>query len=446
MKEAVVSDQPKQAGQSPSNSKFLRWRIVFLLMALCFISHFNRISMAIAADEHIMKEYGITPAQMGRIYSGFLVVYTVFMAAGGYFIDRFGVRMALLVVAVGSGAFAATTGLLGMIVNFASDLLVGLAVVRGLMGFVTTPLHPACAKTISTWIPAQGRSAANGLVTGAALLGIASTFPLFGKLMDLFGWSVAFLIAGTVTILLGALWSLWASDNPPGSTLVDHAPEVLTTKLGVEHEKEDSSWTKLLLNPSLLWLTLGYAAVGYFQYLFFYWIHYYFESVLVLGTEKSRWYAAIPVLVMAFCMPAGGWMADVMERRYGRSLGRKIIPMGGMVLSAALLGLGLMAKEPSMMVFWFALSFGAVGAAEGPFWLTAVELGGKRGGAAAAIINIGGNGIGLLAPLFTPMISASVGWKWGISIGGLVCIAGGLCWWPIRIPFPLDKRSTTQNA
>jgi MFS family permease len=193
-------------------------------------------------------------------------------------------------------------------------------------------------------------------------------------------------------------------------------------------------------------LTLGYAAVGYFQYLFFYWIHYYFESVLLLGKEQSRWFAAIPVITMGFCMPFGGWISDCMERRYGRAIGRKIVPMGGMLMSAALLGLGLMTKEPALMVFWFALSMGCVGAAEGPFWLTAVELGGKRGGRAAAIVNTGGNGIGLLAPLFTPMISESIGWKWGISIGGLACIGGALCWWPIRIKAGSLANPTTQNA
>ena len=108
--------------------------------------------------------------------------------------------------------------------------------------------------------------------------------------------------------------------------------------------------------------------------------------------------------------------------------------MGGMLMSAALLGLGLITHKPAAMVFWFALSMGALGTAEGAFWLTAVELGGKRGGTAASIINIGGNGVGLLGPLLTPIISKYLGWKWGISIGGLVCIAGSLCWWPIRIP------------
>jgi MFS family permease len=57
-----------------------------------------------------------------------------------------------------------------------------------------------------------------------------------------------------------------------------------------------------------------------------------------------------------------------------------------------------------------------------------VELGGRRGATAAAIINTGGNGIGLLAPQFTPIISAHFGWQWGIAMGGVVGLLGALCW------------------
>src|SRR5256885_4325305 len=75
----------------------VRWRIVVMLMALCFISHLNRISMAAAGDERIMKQFSIAPEKMGVIYSAFLLVYTICMIPGGFFIDRFGARAALMV-------------------------------------------------------------------------------------------------------------------------------------------------------------------------------------------------------------------------------------------------------------------------------------------------------------------------------------------------------------
>src|SRR5215212_1420538 len=196
-----------------SQPTFVRWRIVLLLMALCFISHFNRISMTIAGDERIMPLYGLTTRQMGRVYGAFLIVYTIFMALGGAYIDRVGVRVALATMAVGSGIFAVLTGFVGSVISTPVALFGALVVVRAAMGFVTTPLHPGAAKTVSNWFPDNQRSLANGLITAAALLGVAFTYPLFGRLMDAVGWPKAFVIAGTATIILGVIWLLSSADS-----------------------------------------------------------------------------------------------------------------------------------------------------------------------------------------------------------------------------------------
>jgi ACS family glucarate transporter-like MFS transporter len=99
-----------------------------------------------------------------------------------------------------------------------------------------------------------------------------------------------------------------------------------------------------------------------------------------------------------------------------------------MVIGAVLLGLGVLAKDPFWIVVWFALSHGAIGASEGPFWATAVEIGGVKGGTTAAICNTGGNLGGMLAPILTPWISSQWGWGAGIGLGGIICFLGALCW------------------
>jgi MFS family permease len=133
-------------------------------------------------------------------------------------------------------------------------------------------------------------------------------------------------------------------------------------------------------------------------------------------------------------MPLGGSLSDWLERKLGSRLGRKGVPIAGMVFSATFLVLGIMTKSPFWIVTFFTISLGSLGTAEGPFWQTAVQLGGRHGGTAAALINTGGNGVGLLAPFLTPAISESLGWAWGISFGALVSLIGALCWCWIDIP------------
>ena len=67
-----------------------------------------------------------------------------------------------------------------------------------------------------------------------------------------------------------------------------------------------AAWYALFRHRSLMLLTVVYGAIGYFQYLFFYWMSYYFQTVLQLPERQSRFYAAIP--------PAGDGRGDAAGR------------------------------------------------------------------------------------------------------------------------------------
>jgi len=157
-------------------------------------------------------------------------------------------------------------------------------------------------------------------------------------------------------------------------------------------------------------------------------MHYYFHDVVHLGKPESRLYAGLPNFAMALCMPLGGWLTDKAQKQLGQTVGRTLIPRIGMAASAVLLLLGIFAAQPPWIVLWFTLSLGVLGLCEGAFWTTAVDLGGTRGGTAAAIMNTGGNGIGLLAPMVTPWVAEKLGWAWGIGLGAFVALGGAVCW------------------
>src|SRR5207248_724378 len=73
---------------------------------------------------------------------------------------------------------------------------------------------------------------------------------------------------------------------------------------------------RLITDSNLLFLTLSYGLLGYFQYLFFYWAEYYFESQMQLSTQNSRWSSTLLTLAMAVGMFAGGWLSDRVRRRF----------------------------------------------------------------------------------------------------------------------------------
>jgi MFS family permease len=166
--------------------------------------------------------------------------------------------------------------------------------------------------------------------------------------------------------------------------------------------------------------------------LFFFWLQYYFDSQLQLGRDTSRLYTTIPMLAMALGMFVGGWTADAVGRRTGSHQARARVAMFGMTGGAVFLGLGLIVEEPQWIVFWFSCAMASVGMSEGPFWVTAIELGGARGGMSAAIFNTGGNIGGMLAPVVTPWLSNYLGWKGAMPVAGAFCLIGAALWWWVR--------------
>jgi MFS family permease len=428
----------------PARSAWLRWQVVALLVCFSFMTWFNRVSMSVAYDERIQEQCDISPEAMGYVYSAFLFAYMVFMTPGGWFIDRFGPWAALVLMGLGSGVLGALTAVAGLPALVAAGLVLPLLlVIRSVMGVLSAPVYPGSSRAVSHWVPVDQRAWANGLVQSAAAVGIACAFPVFGALIDWLDWQAAFVVSGTVTGLLALAWMAWGADYPAQT---DFANEGEPPNSGVRPAADEvgSDWWALLRNRSLILLTVCYAAVGYVEYLFFFWMHYYFEKVLLLGKTESRVYAAILTLSMAVGMVVGGWAAGRLTRRYGSQIGHTVVPVVGLSAGAALLVLGVLAEQTEWMVTYLALALAAVGAVEAPVWTTAIELGGRHGGTAAGICNTGGNAGGLLAPIITPLVSGWIsrqfdlseqtGWQWGICLGSAIALAGALLWWRIVVP------------
>jgi MFS transporter, ACS family, D-galactonate transporter len=374
-------------------------------------------------------------------------------------------------------------------------MVAALLCIRFSMGLVSAPLYPAATRMVSYWVPLHQRVLANSLVQGAAAIGMACAFPLFGALIDAWDWPAAFLASGTFTIFLGLLWWVYAADRParrapelqsvtparePASHITLPEDQIQQAKgitglremkglkglqsepAGSRHlalgQDEDvpvrspsqANWFALFLNRNVLLLTLSYAAVGYLEYLFFFWMNHYFDKILHVEKHRSRIFTAILFLSMAAGMVLGGGLTDWLRKHFGPWIGRALVPMGGMTLGAVFLVCGVLGEQIGWIVFWMALALAAVGATEGPIWTAAVEVGGRQGGTAAGIVNTGGNLGGFIAPFLTPLVSHAVrdgfglseqaGWQWGITLAGVLCLSGATLWWWIR-PEPSAARA-----
>ena len=385
------------------------------LLVFAALCHFNRVAMAVAGSERIMEQYALSPAAMGSVYSVFLLAYTIAMVPGGWFIDRYGPRLALAVAGFGSATLVALTAVAALASSGAA-VLAALSAIRAVAGVVTAPFHPAAARAVALGLIGPAKSFAIGAINGAAVVGIASTYLVFGQLLDVISWPAAFVVTGVAIALATAAWLVSTSRTVGGERPHDQA------------EATTRPARSLVRNRDLMLLSMSYAGLGYFRYLFFYWIQYYFRTVVGEGEAASRFSATIPTLALALGMFGGGWLADSLQERWGRRVGLAVVPATGLTLSALLLLAGTGQTDVGWVVLSFSLALAAAGLCEGPFWTAASAIGGRRGGSAAAILNTGGNIGGLLAPEITPLVSARLGWPTGLGLAAVLSLCAAMLW------------------
>lgn len=390
--------------------------ILALLFGLSVMSYFDRTIMSIAGPG-IMKEFGLSETQMGSIYSAFLISYALLMIPGGKLSDRFGPRLTLTGMALGSALFTGITAFagkpgLGVILG----VLPSFILIRLAMGVSTAPLYPACARMNANWMPVTQRARVQGIIAAGAGLGGAVSPILFAFLIKRYGWRLSFVMAAAATAALGVKWFLLVRDRPVDSPIASQPGQAATP------------WKILLTDRNIILLTLGYVAVDYFEYIFFFWIYYYFGEIRHIGADRSAVYTTFLFLTWLVMTPIGGWVSDRMVARYGRKAGLRIVGISGLLLSAVLMYAGANTENIGIAVGLMSLALGFASCSDVTFWAGTINVAGEHVGAACGIMNSGGNLGGFLAPILTPYISSLAGWTWGLYFGSLVAIGGAVAW------------------
>ncbi|MGE5194286.1 MAG: MFS transporter [Deltaproteobacteria bacterium] len=420
----------------PHRPTRVRWQIVLILMGFTGLNHFHRQSLPAVVNQ-VMEECRFSETDMGWIYFSFLLGYTVFMVVGGWLSDRRGAWFALLLSGLGTAGLVALTGYSGYGLSMMAAF-VTFVVVRFLTGAFSAPLFPAAGRIAAAWIPFGSRAWANGLVLGATTVGVALAPVAFGKLSDLVGWRDACGVMGAVTALLTVLWFWYGRNRPAEHPFVNDAERALVPQRESAPALQvgGREFLDLIRNPSLVFLTFNYAAVGYYEYTLFYWMKYYFVQVRHFPEEASRNYTSIVASAMILAMPLGGILSDRLVRVWGYRAGRMSVPAFGMLASAVLLFVATRAVEQTAVVVLFFLAHAAIGLCEAPTWVAGLEIGGKNCGTSAAIVNTGGNLGGMLAQPITTYVAVKYGWTAGFTVASLVCVIGVVQWFGVRLAAP----------
>jgi MFS family permease len=409
---------PASAKPAEERSPYGSGALIIGLAALSAVNYFDRSILAIAAPR-LMRQFRLSEVAMGTAFSAFLLSYTILLTPGGWLADRVGARRVLSWACAAWAIFTAATALAGSQAVRLLPPFAALIGIRFVLGVASAPLYPASAKVVATAVEPRRVTAVQGLVVCCAGVGSAAAPFLFSRLIDLFDWRFAFCAAAALTGLVAAAWAAVAR-HPAGV----QAARPTGAAQGFQRA--------VLRNRSLLWLSASYFSLNYFEYIFFYWIYYYFGQIRNFTASLAAAASTATMFGMIVLGPAGGWIADVLARRFGLMSGRRYVAITGMLLSAVLLYLGAAGFSPVLTITLLAFAFGCASAAEGPFWATAAAAGSEYAGSAGGFMNTVGNLGGMIAPVLTPLIAARFGWTSALWVASGVVLLGVLAWAGVR--------------
>lgn len=403
-------------------------RLVLLLMAVTSAGYVCRVAVTVVAP-NMMKDFGLTQAQMGTVFSAFLVGYTFFQMPSGWLADRVSARRIFLVLCTGWTVLTALTVLVGWRGFGLAMIIPQLWFIRAMFGVIAAPTYPTSGRTIAITMPPRLQARANSLVLASVGVGSAVTPLLLAPITSHYGWRTALGVAASLSATAGLLWWRFAPrqlDSPESSL----ANQEATAAVGTGSSNESA---QPLRSRSFWFLFASYLLQGYLGYIFIFWFYLYLVQVRHFEVLKAASFIALPWIATMFAIPLGGVCSDAAVIRWGASWGRRSVPLVALCAAAIFLVIGARTPSPHLAVAALTTCTVLVLCTEGPFWATMTQLSGERSGIAGGTMNFGSNLGGMVSPALTPWLAERIGWETALTLTAGLAVVAGLLWLGVRV-------------
>jgi len=393
-----------------------RWWIGVLLGSGILVNYFDRITLSVAAPQ-LQQEFGLSPAQIGLIFSVFFWSYALLQIPVGVVLDRFGV---MPIGRIGAALWSVATALTAL-----ASGVGGIITARLLLGIAEAPAFPANAKATGYWFPRSERGLATAIFDSAAKFSNVIGAPLIGLAIVHFGWRGAFWSMAILNLAYFVVFYLVYRDPSADPRLSAIEYDYIRSGGGaVEGAAATGAGAMLgyLLSTRKIWgLTIGFAAYGYSFALFLTWLPGYLVRELHMSILGSAEYTAIPWIVATVAdLVIGGWLIDHLIRGGNdETRVRKTVLVTGMLLGLAVFGAAF-TTNPALAIMWISVALGGLAAAAPVGWSIPALIAPKGGAATVGgIMNFVNNLMGAVAPIVTGFIVGVTG-----SFNGAFLIAG----------------------
>ncbi len=386
------------------------------------INYFDRINISVAAPQ-LQQEFGLSPEQLGLLFSAFFWSYSLLQVPGGMVLDRFGVTR---VGRWGAFLWSAASAITVIAGGFG-----GIFAARVLLGVAEAPAFPASQKATGYWFPRNERARSTAIFDSAAKFSNVIGVPLVAFAIVRLGWRWGFGITAILSFAyFVAYWLIYRDPTQDKRlTRVEHHYIIDggATPEGVPTGGNTAMLGYLLRNRKVWGLTIGFSAYGYSFYLFLTWLPGYLEQTLHMSILKSAGYATIPWIFASLSdLLIGGFLVDhLIAQGHDETKVRKTVLVVGMLLGLTVFG-AVATTNPVWAITWITLALTGLSAAA-PVGSSIVSLIAPRGGTGTigGIVNFTNNLMGVAAPVITGFIvGLTHSFAGAFLVAGVVLVIG----------------------
>jgi MFS family permease len=329
----------------------------------------------------MQQDLGITPERWGWVVGAFTISYALFEIPSGAMADRIGARHVLTRIVVWWSVF---TSLTGMVSNYVLLLLT-----RFCFGAGEAGAYPGSSSSISRWFPTAERGRAHGIVWMASRIGGAISPLLVIPIQQVYGWRASFWVFGIIGIIWAVIWYWWYRDNPAEKPLTgNELQEIAVNKQTGAHH--GLPWKTALRSGNFWTILLMYHTYCWGSYFYLSWLHTYLQKGRGFTENEMKIWSTLPFLFGATANLVGGSLSDVLSRKYGLKIGRRVVGVAGLALSAVFLMTTALTEDRMVAVACLALGYGSMDAMLPVAWAVCLDVGRKYAGAVTGSMNMAG--------------------------------------------------------
>ncbi|MDE3748158.1 MFS transporter [Methylobacterium radiotolerans] len=393
----------------------VRLLIVAMLFAATTINYADRATISIAGPD-MAKELGLSPVQMGYVFSAFAWSYVLAQIPGGWLLDRYSVKWVYAAAVALWSAFTLVQGAVGFFTGLTAVVL--LFALRLAVGLTEAPVFPANARIVAAWFPTRERGMASAFFNSAQYFATVLFTPLMAWIVHNFGWHHVFTSMGLLGIAFAVLW-LRVVDSPKHHPAMNQAERDYIEAGGALLDMDGQSrgrqgdagrtLRQLLANRMLLGIYVGQYCITVLTYFFLTWFPVYLVKERGLSILQAGFAAVLPALCGFVGGILGGVISDLLLRRgFSLTAARKIPIVGGMLLSMSIIGCNYVQADAVvvglMALAFFGKGIGALG------WAVVADTSPREsGGLSGGLFNTFGNTAGITTPIAIGYIVQSTG-------------------------------------